>query len=184
MASSVRGGGLSLQIYMGSCWGTFLWQCVKSQHKNLILSCCPCFFACTTQILEVFSRACNSVNTRREITFHKAHFTDSHLARMPCKCEPVEQSAHTAGVKKNLSAVSTIALFGNLLPDTKRLLIKQTSYCARAQSKSKSPPINKKGGKKILFALRGPRVGKSFYPPAEKEKSLFKSSCPSSKSQK
>lgn len=71
--------------------------------------------------------------------------------------------------------------FGNVLPNTKRLLIKQTSYCALAQSKSKSPTINKK--KQIPFCFVWPKRGKSFYPPAEKKK-FFKSSCPSSKSQK
>lgn len=62
-------------------------------------------------------------------------------------------------------------LLWNSLPDTKRLLIKQTSHCAHGLSKSKSPAINKKGRKKkkILFAFLQQNVWEvSLNPPAEK----------------
>ena len=74
---------------------------------------------------------------------------------------------------------------GSLWPNTKSLLIKQTSYCDLAQSKSKSPTLNKKKKKRkrsplALFGRRGLQkfVSTCKKKTKKKKKNFSKSLCP------
>lgn len=56
------------------------------------------------------------------------------------------------------------------MTEYKEIMIKQTSYCDLAQSKSKSPTLNKKKNKDPRFLCLAQEVWKSLYPPVKKNK--------------
>lgn len=65
------------------------------------------------------------------------------------------------------------------MTEYKEIMIKQTSYCDLAQSKSKSPTLNKKKNKDPRLLCLAQEVWKSLYPPVKKNKKKpSKSLCP------